>query len=127
MSSRQLNIWHQNAEQKLEPEIQILMGSEASVLNLLVWVNKTLTGANRKECVKDRLIKNDKILEAGKRRQYIEREIRENIMSVRQEVNIISMASGPVGKDWPKLIKHEIVWIARKSEFTREWNHGRLI
>lgn len=84
-------------------------------------------GANRKECVKDRVIKNDKILEAGKRRQYIKREIRENIMSVRQELNIISMASGPVGIDWPKLIKHEIEWIARKSEFTRAGNHSGLI
>lgn len=30
-------------------------------------------------------------------------------MSFRQEVNITAMGSGPVGRDWPKRIKHEIV------------------
>lgn len=32
-------------------------------------------------------------------------------MSFRQEVNITAMGSGPVGRDRPKVIKHEIVWI----------------
>lgn len=59
-----------NAEQKLEPEIHILMGSEASGLNVLVWVNKTLMGANRRVCQRQshKKKKNDKILEEGQRR-----------------------------------------------------------
>lgn len=50
ISNRQLDIWSQNAEQKLELEIEILVQSAASCLKVLVWENKTLMGANKRVC-----------------------------------------------------------------------------
>lgn len=41
-------------------------GIQSLRVKCAVWVNKTLMGANRR-VVKDRVIKNDKILEAGQR------------------------------------------------------------